>query len=183
MRVTTAAPKDRTQLALTARGLIAESYPVHAAANTAAAWGATGVNSSLGGVLVGLRAGDVITSLTAYCAATGSSTTLVKYALYDKTGTFLRATADLSASVAANTILTGALTSTYTVPADDGYYLVGLAISSVTQPTFYRQASTTGLSAVVGSGVRPCISASGLTDLSANVTPAASNTSWWMAAS
>jgi hypothetical protein len=148
-RVTFPVPKDRTQIALTGRGLIAETFPL-GTGQSGTAPGATGANAAAQFGAVGLRAGDVVTGVICHCVTAGSGSTLTKTGLYDSTGTFIKATADFTASLANNTFVTAALVGgAYTIPADGLYYLALLALATVTVPTFLREPLLLNLRRVV----------------------------------
>lgn len=116
---------DRAQIALTARGLIAETFqlPIGPA-------GTAMTSQQVVGTIIGLRAGDVITNIVTNTAAAGTSTapTNIFLGLYSLAGSRLALTADLAAS--SNWTATGPsqspLTVPYTVTADGGYYVAFL---------------------------------------------------------
>jgi hypothetical protein len=94
---------------------------------------ATGVMTS---VPIWLRQGDVITNIAVRTGATaGATITNQWFALYDEAGALIGQSADgTSAALAANTTITKALASAYTVQRT-GLYFVGLMVAASTTPT------------------------------------------------
>ncbi len=94
---------------------------------------ATGVMTP---VAISLRAGDVITSISARSGATAAGTpTNYWFALYDDTGALLGQSADQTSTAwAANTTKTLNLASPVTV-ARTGIYYVGIMVTATTPPT------------------------------------------------
>jgi hypothetical protein len=105
-------------------------------------WGLTSVAIAATGVFtnarISLRAGDVITNIGFTVGGTaGGTMTHWAVGLYDDASTpnLLRASADqTSGALAANTNVTLALASTYTVPKS-GIYRAGLFVTATTIPT------------------------------------------------
>lgn len=175
---------DRERVNLTARGLISESYPILSAG--AGVIPTTGsANGSLVGSLIPLVAGDVITNIVVYVTVTGASLTLVKLGLYDKTGVFLKASADVDTSFNSGTgYKVIALSSTYTVTTTDGYYAAYVGFGSgATGPTLMRGTGTVGTAAAVGSGVRGSMAVASQTDMSGNITPSTAEAAFWFGVS
>lgn len=82
-----------------------------------------------------LVAGDVVTSISFVTGATAIGTPAHRFcALYSPAGALLRQTADATGAGAANTVLTQALTSPYTI-TESGIYEVGIAIDCTTPPS------------------------------------------------
>lgn len=131
--------------------------------------------------LVGLRAGDIVTTLYAFCTGAGTLVTYTGMGLFRATGVRLGSTADIKASLVANTILSGALAAPVTIDADGGYYLAILSTATTTQPAFVR-ASGTSQGVAVGTGVRKnANSQGGLANLNGNLTPADNGVWYWIA--
>lgn len=113
----------RSQLALTARGLISEAFPAAAASGAALAL----TSQRIYGVLLGLRAGDVVTNIVVTVAtiATGTTPTGLYVALLSTAGTRLVVSANLKASSIWTTAIgpvEAPLSGPYTVLTDGGYY-------------------------------------------------------------
>lgn len=174
---------SRADIALIGRGILAESVP-WSIAGVGAAVGGTGATSFPTLMAVGLRAGDVVTGAVCFVVTAGASVTSCKMGLYKKDGTFLRATADVHASLAANTPLQQPFTSQYVVPADDVYLLAFWSLQSGgTTPTITKGAAFTSMGTALANGVNfPASSSAALSDLSGNVTVASANTAFWLAA-
>lgn len=177
-------PALRGQAALTARGLLTESLPLIASAGTTTAFGPTGATSTLAGALVGLTAGDAVTSVSVFCITAGSGVSLLKLALFSKTGVLLGVTADIHTSLAVNSFVTGTLTGgPIPIATTDGYYAAGLAVASSAQPTFIRSTIQTGIGAAIGSGVGALLAVTGQSDISGNVAVAAGSNGFWFGVS
>ncbi len=158
--------RDRDDILNAGLGIVAESVsPPHGAYT---AFGM--VTQAVYGVAVGLRQGDVITKIGFPCAAVGSGVTLFKMGLYDKTGVLLGSTADVKASLTANVVLEGALSSSYAVPADDLYYLVALGVGATPPSGMRANVSTNLLSTGINGGRRRCWAQTGQADLPAPAT-------------
>jgi hypothetical protein len=179
----TTVTKDRTQLAVTAEGLISQNWMRGLGS------GATALTS--GQVqynLIGFRAGDTITNLVTYMTVTGvqGGTGAAFMGLYDKAGTRLALTADQTTAFtgSASIAIVCPLTASYTITADDGYYIALFSNFATTQPTIWRGSSTGGSGAQVGSGARPMAQQSGQASLpSPSATFSNSSLSFWVAAS
>lgn len=161
---------DRGQVAQTARGVIAETFPVFAANGTAAP-----ASGDVRGSLVGLRAGDVVANITMNVNTIGATLTHAQFALYKKDGTLLANSADSTASftgAAGNVTL--AMATPYTVPADDGYY-VALFTSGTTPPTMRTGTSGTALFSAIGSGAAAGVNFASQSSLPSTATFSASS--------
>lgn len=147
-----------------AAGLKFETYPIwHRASNS------TLTSGTVYGVLVGLRAGQVITTMCTQLHTAATSSTLVKMGLYDTSGNRLAVTADMSTAFNSGTgQRTGDLTSPYTVPTTGGYYAVILAVAA-TGPQLWRCDATANFSAWNGASHRT-VTETGQTDLDATCT-------------
>lgn len=120
-------------------GLVAENFPAVAASNVSIL-----ANQSLYFVAVGLLAGQTVTNVGWFQTAAGSSLTLLKTALADKTGKILAVSADSSAAPgSSNSYVALAMGTPYVVPNDDVYYLCVLAVGT-TPPTLSRGQNQTG---------------------------------------
>jgi hypothetical protein len=168
---------SRAQIGLNARGLIAEAY--HPAVQQAFTAPAT---SSAHATLVGLREGDRITGVVCFHTTASSGLTLAKAAIWNTAGTLLASSADASTAYNGNTNKYEVISfsSVYTVPADGGYQ-IGNVYVGTTPPALLRAVSQTGISAVIGSGALPSVTAGSQTD-AANVTWVAQPTIYWFAA-
>lgn len=173
----------RSELALTGRGLIAEPVPL-LAANTTQIPTAGTTSGTLVASLVGLRAGDVITSISCFLTTTGTSLTFAKLGLLDSTGTFLKATAESSTvfNASSPSLKTVNLTSSYTATADGSYYVCFLQFGSgatgATLACARNGAVLLGQS--INSGLRACAQVATQTDIAAGTyTLADSQNCWW----
>lgn len=92
-----------------------------------------------------LLKGTVITSITYLSATTAATTPLNQlFGIYDKGGALLASSADATtAAWAANTAKTLNLSSTYTVPRTDVYYL-GILVVATAVPTLASLAAPSG---------------------------------------
>lgn len=163
--------RERDQIALTARGVLSEpghplAFPALQACTTQTAYG----------VLLGLRAGDVVTGVEVRVgvAAVGTDPTLARFGLADSAGTMLAVSADRKA--AANWAVGAqrhALSAPYTVTADGGYFACWVINGtwSNTQPTILRNANQAAAMTASGSGVIPSFKWVGQTDLPAVASP------------
>jgi hypothetical protein len=145
--------RERDQLLLTARGLIAENGSAFINPS-----GFAPTSQIMYVSLIGVRAGDVITNivLNVQVAAVGTDPTLVKAGLYTTAGTRLAQTANLAADTMFDTVgyKQMPLSSTYTVTTDGGLYVAFLkdgawASTDVQLTTIANNAATTG---AIGSG-------------------------------
>lgn len=177
--VSRAPRSSRDDLARHAAGIVTETmlYPAgHANASAPA-------SGTMVGIIVGLRAGDVVTNLSCVLNSGGSGLTLVKLGLCAIDGTLLASTADAKASFTTSGLKTIAVSSPYTVTADGGYYIVYLATNSGgAQPALMRGGSYA--LPVIGSGAKRHVQQTGQTDLPASATLAIGDGNWyWFAAS
>ncbi len=117
----------------------------------------------VGGVVyytgVALYAGQVITNITVGVTVKSTSATLAKVGLYSKTGTRLALSSTQHVTWNANPGLYTvpfAAAATYTVPADDLYYVAVISVGG-TPPSLLTATTSTGVlsitTAVIGSGV------------------------------
>jgi hypothetical protein len=166
---------NRAQILTNAQGLIAEPFGRAAAASQTIM-----TNQQQEFTLVGLREGDVVSNISVVMTVNGSSVTLMKMGLYDTSGVKLAGSADVSASAGAGAskIITGAMTTPYTVPADGGYYASVLAVASVTLPTLLR-GSVSVVSVQLGSFPRPNAFMGSQADLAATATYAQGSVPFW----
>jgi hypothetical protein len=176
-------PVPRAEVSVTAQGLLVENYPRAIALNSTAFTAGRVV-----GGLVGLRAGDVITTLYIMLNTVGVDTTKVRLALYSASGTTLTlvaSTADdhVAFNDAGNNGTTRgvALSSPYTVLTTGGYYICILSVGG-TSPTLQR-AINSGVMGAVGSGLVPFVYNAGNADLpSGPETFAQESVGWWVGA-
>lgn len=181
MDIIRASRNERDQIALTAQGIIAETYD-------------RGTNSSnvlltSGDVvfgLVGLRAGDVVSNIHCSMSVAGvrGASGAAYVGLYSKTGTRLAQSADATATFTGSTgLLTVTLSAAYTVTANDGYYLAVFSNFVDTQPTLMRGNAAGGVGLVVGTGARKNALQAGQSSLPASATLANGATLFWLACS
>lgn len=181
-----ASPTPRWQIGTTAHGFLAETFDIRMT-NTTGIPTANAASGTMTMQLIGLRAGDVITNISVASGGTnGTALTFAKLGLFDKSGNFLAATASASATfnTGNNTIRTVALTSPYTIPADDGYYVTFLQYGSGATGCQLRALSAATINGnPSGSFPRPSALVTNQTDISGNVTPAAETNSYWFGVS
>src|SRR4051812_45126526 len=72
---------DRDDARIAAQGLLAEAFPLASNVSSIAA-----VAGSAYGMLVGLLAGDIVTSVVCNMVSAGSGMTLVRFGLYSRAG-------------------------------------------------------------------------------------------------
>jgi hypothetical protein len=120
-------------------------------------------------MLVPLRAGDVVSSISVHVTTIGVTPTVSKVGLYSKLGNLVASSAELGAvwTTAAGT-KTSVFTTPFTVPADDVYY-AAVVCKAATLPTLLRGSNSTAFSAV-GNGAVPIGVQTGQTDLPASAT-------------
>lgn len=165
-RTTSQPTKDRTQLAATAAGIISENFGLAAAGQASAP-----TSQVVWGWLLGLRAGDVVTGLQVrlVVAAAGTAPTTARFGLADSTGKIVALSGNVGAAaswVAGPSAF--AFTTSYTVPADGGYYgcFVVNGVWGTTQPTVVLcQALTGATSTAFGSSAPPGFKWTAQTDL------------------
>jgi len=166
---------DRDSILATAQGFSGQVFPLGTSSGPVA-MAAGGQRASL----VGLKAGETITSLYAWCTVVHSSSTLIKLALWSKTGTLLANTGDVLAQFAGLGVKGGALSTAYEVPTTDAYY-VGIVTVGGTPPSLLRAASGTtgfdssGLTASLPSGVAN----TGKSDIGALTVTASGTVPWF----
>lgn len=168
----------RADIVASALALVTETFPTSSGQATVSP--ASG--SALCG-LVGLRRGDVITNVVVYTAVAGTAVTAYKVGVYSKTGARLGISADIKASLAANSFLIGALAAPLTVSADDGYYLVAWGTATTAMPTLIRGNNIANNGDAIGSGVRRQATVAGLADLDATIALADLDATPWLACS
>lgn len=174
--------RERPRLGLTAQGLISEAYPgIVAGAATAPA------TQVVYGVLLGLRAGDVVTGVVIRnsVAAAGTAPTLARFGIATSGGVMLAVSADGGAAASWGLgARQFALSTPYTVTADGGYYACYVVNGTwgTTQPTPLHATSTVGYTAMTG-GAAPAFQWAGQTDLpavSASLTLTSSGRTYWL---
>lgn len=157
--------KTRERTSLIAQGLTAETFSrEHINTSTVLVDGVAYF------VAIGLHAGDVVTNITVAISGAGSGVTLSKVGLYDKSGNRLGLSADQGTAWQSTGLKTIALTSAYTVPADDGYYVAIISKASVTVPSVGRSTTMAAASGAIGSGMGAFGVETGQTDLDATCT-------------
>lgn len=170
--------RERDQLALTAQGLITETWNRQSVLSNATIM-EDGVAYFMA---VGLRAGDVVTSLSIALHVAGATMTLSKVGLYSKAGVRLGISADQAAGWETAGVKTVALTTPYTVTADDGYY-VALVAKGATLPRPASGNTNTIQASAVGSGMVAHASLAAQTDLPASAAISAGGTGYWVGVS
>jgi hypothetical protein len=168
---------DRDDARIAAQGLLAEAFPLATNVSSIAA-----VAGSAYGMLVGLLAGDIVTSVVCNMVSAGSGMTLVRFGLYSRAGVRLAQTADVKASYnsgGANKFA-HALSAPYTVPTTDGYYLAVIMVGG-TPATLVRGNSGFATAAAPG-GVAPWGAQAAQSDLPTNLVLAGSVPAIWVAA-
>lgn len=157
-----------------AAGLKFETYPIwHRASNT------TLVSGTVNGVMVGLRAGEIITSMVTMVQTAATSATLVKFGIYDTAGNQLAVTADASATFNSGTgQKTVDLTSPFKVSTTGVYYAVVLAVGG-TPPQLYRADANANWSSWNGA-LHRSVAEAAQTDLDATCTFSVSALPIWI---
>lgn len=172
----TAAGKSRADIKNKAAGYIAETCDLGSLRDVP---GTVATSGSTSASLVGLRAGDVITSMTYYCiTSAGTGLTLVKMGIATKAGVVLATTADFHASLATG-INTVALTTPLTITADDGYFFCFTSVGT-TGPTLVRGVVTPITVPALNGGALRFSQTAGQTDL-VTFAPAAFTVGFWLA--
>lgn len=173
----------RTGVSARAQGLIAETLP---RAQAGLYVGGT-VSGTLFAVGVPLLAGDVVSNLSIIVTAAGAAATLSKLGLYSKAGVLLASSVDQGTSWQSAGPKTVAMSTPYTVPTTDLYYVALLYVGTSTLAAFARGwgSGTTALIAAIGSGSLPFASQAGLSDLPAPATlvNTAAPLAFWMGVS
>jgi hypothetical protein len=172
-------PKNpRRQILDTAQGVITQNFDRVVANNYQALVDGTAYFLS-----VGLRAGDTVTNISVVVGGAGSAVTLSKVGLYSKAGARLGISADQGTAWQSTGLKTIALTSPYTVPADDGYYIAVVSKATTTVPSLLRVQSGLLMTAV-GTGMAPVATQAAQTDLPATATLGVASTfGFWVAVS
>lgn len=175
--------RERDQLALTARGLIAEAHDMVNPAGNALA------SQTVYASLLGLRSGDTVTNIVVNVQVAGAGTvpTDVFFGLYSTAGTRLALTADVSAD--AGLTATGyqdfALTAPYQVTADDGYYVVALQNGSwgTTAVQLTRGPNNAPVVGALGASAAVAVQQTGQASLPASATWAVGAFPFWFGVS
>lgn len=166
----------RAQIDWTGQGLVSENFTRRlSAANTALTTGQAQYN------LVPLFADDVVVNICFVLNVAAAANTLIKVALYSKTGTLLAGSTDQQAAFQGGVvprIVQAPLSSSVNVAADDVYYSAVLAVGG-TMPTLMRSAAVASGSTVVGASPLPYGQQTGLSDLASPATIAATGNCFW----
>lgn len=172
--------RDRDQLALTAQGLITETWPRAAVASAATIM----VDGRAYFIAVGLRAGDVVSNLAIAIHVAGATMTLSKVGLYSKAGTRLAVSADQGTAWQSAGMKNVALASPYTVTADDGYFVAVIG-KGTTLPRLASGNTNVNQAAAVGSGMLSSGNLDAQTDLpaSATISGSADAVAYWVGVS
>ena len=131
MPLTTPVAKGSREIVNTSLGLIAETYDLAVTQLTT-----TATSQRMRVAAVGLNQGALISNVTVLMTILGSSLTLVKVGIYDKTGANLLASSADQKALFAAPATTGfvpvPLSTAYTVPTTDAYILAFLAVGTTT---------------------------------------------------
>lgn len=132
------ANSDRNSLRIKAQGLINESWNI---ANGGSA--SLMITQRAYYIGVGLKQGDVIANVLVLVTTGGTTTTNLFVGLYDSAGTRLAVSNDLTTALDGGSAgyRALALSSSYTVTQDGGYYVAILVVNAVTCPTLQRNQS------------------------------------------
>lgn len=158
--------KGNLRALLSDRAIIAETFPWLAAATNSGTALATGRTY---GNLIGLLAGQTVSTLTFCAGVGGSGLTLVKVALFSLTGVLLGVSADASASMGSAGRKSVNLLAPYTPLAQGSAYASLLEVGT-TGNAVRRGAGLASDGAAIGSGKPVSVSVGGQTDISGNVT-------------
>lgn len=168
----------RERLRMTGQGVFFQTFE-----RSVASLATTTVDGVAYFILVGLLTGDVITNISTIITAGGTTMTLSKVGIYDKTGVRLASSADQTTAWQTAGLKTTALSVPYTVLTDDVYYLAIISKGTAV-PTFLAGVnSTVAISQGVGSGAAALGVQTAQTDLPApaTISTSASNIkSFWM---
>jgi hypothetical protein len=141
---------DVNDIVREAQGLVAETFSRMACVATQAL-----TSRGLYLTMVGLRKGQLVTSLSISINGAAAVTTLGKLGLYDKEGNLLAETASQTTAWESTGLKTVDLVSPLEIPATDAYYAAVLAVAD-TPPTIYRGAvGSSTIMAAIGSGLPP----------------------------
>ena len=157
---------DADQLLVSGRGLVSENYPAGDAVGAS-----IGVTQTLYAGLIGLRSGDVVTSVTICSSTAAASLTLAKVGLYSTAGVQLASSAtNHGAYNGATGYISTALSSAYTAPTSGVVYAVILQVG--TTPTTFTRGYAINATAWGAIGSNPAIFAhqTGQADLPAPAT-------------
>ena len=171
--------RDDHRLLAEGQGYIGETFP-----RTLAQGNSVMTDGTIAATLIPLRRGDLVTNIIVGVTTNAAVATLVKVALYSKTGSRLAVSADVDTDFNAGTTPRGVivpLTTPYAVQDDDVFYLAFLAVGG-TPPQLLKGVNLAGHNFAVGSGVRPAaqIAAGGQTDMpSSGSINALSNPPWF----
>lgn len=164
MSITAPTRKSRHELQATAQGLVSQSVDRSAMASTQLMIGGTAYL-----MLLGLRAGDVVTNVYVVVTGSGGTVTLFKAGVYSKDAvTQYAVSADQSGLFASTGTKTVPLTAPWTCPVDDAYGIVVVS-TATTLPTLLRGGPPGGNPQTqIGSNPRPfAVAGTSLTDLPA----------------
>jgi hypothetical protein len=159
---------SRDSLVRSARGLVAETWPILTQSSTT-----TLVDANAYFVSVGLIAGETITGGVVAITTAGSAVTLSKVGLYSIVGTSatrVAVSADQATAWESTGLKQAAFTSAYVVPSSGAYYVAVVAKASTTLPTMPRNTSNAVLSSQLGTGIRAFGNLTAQTDLPASAT-------------
>lgn len=173
-------PVPRSQLALTAQGLIAETNSRDIATSNTVL-----TAQNIRGKILGLRAGDTVTNLHCQLATSGVGAGYARMALYSVAGVRLGVSGDENAAfVGAAGLLTIALATPYVVTVDGGYYVCVLSDLATTQPAISRGVSAPSYSgAAIGSGSSSMVTQTAQASFPATATFTAGAISFWFGVS
>ncbi len=133
------------------------------------------VSGTVYGVLTGLYAGQVITSVGIIVAGAGVALTLSKVGLYNDNFQKLAASNDQGAAWQSVGGKQAALTAPFTITQSRSYYLCVL-VTGGTPPTVLRGTTTVDANRTIGGGDMGMIVQTGQVDLPATIAPLAEGT-------
>lgn len=166
-------------ITLAAQGLIAQTFDRQLATLQTIM-----VSQNVYYMLIPLRQGQVITSLSIAVNTVSASSTLFRMGLYNSAGALVASTVNAPTLTETSGIRTANLSAPYTVPASGGYY-VALLSDGGTPPVVFR-ASLSVIAQAVGSGLRPFAHQTAQANLPATATFAAAagaTFAYWVGAS
>jgi hypothetical protein len=170
----------RQQIVTTGQNLVTQNYGRENIAGTTVL-----VDGNAYFMLVGLRAGDVVTNVSVAVVTAGSSVTLSKVGLYSTAGTRLALSADQGTNWQTAGLYTCAMATPYTVLTDGEYYAALVSKASVTLPALGRANSGVVAGASISSSPLLFGLQTGQTDLpaSATIVGTSAATAFWVGVS
>ena len=169
----------RENIVRQSRSIITETFPLLACTASQIS-----IDGTVYYVLVGLKEGDVVSSLSVYIptACQGATMTLSKLGLYSTGGTQLAVSAGQGTAWESAGLKTAAMTTPYTAPSNMAAY-VAIVAKGTTLPTFLRGPTFAQVSSPIGSGTRPIAAQTAQTDLPSPGTLSAGGIGYYVAVS